>query len=107
MPRRTHYNWMENDESYARAFDVARLIAGDVLEDEAVRRAHQGIDKPVTIAGEREIIREYSDTMLIFLLKGMKPDKYRERWTGEITGKNGAPLLPLSVVDQLLSDDAG
>jgi hypothetical protein len=26
------------------------------------------------------VIREYSDTLLIFLLKGLRPAKYRERY---------------------------
>jgi len=25
------------------------------------------------------MVREYSDTLLIFLLKGLRPEKYRER----------------------------
>jgi hypothetical protein len=32
------------------------------------------------VAGKRELIREYSDTLLIFLLKGLRPAKYRERY---------------------------
>jgi hypothetical protein len=34
----------------------------------------------VTVAGKRELVREYSDTLLIFLLKGRRPAKYRERY---------------------------
>jgi hypothetical protein len=34
----------------------------------------------VTVAGKRELVREYSDTLLIFLLKGMRPAKDRERY---------------------------
>jgi hypothetical protein len=34
----------------------------------------------VTVAGKRELVREYSDTLLIFLLKGLRPAKYRERY---------------------------
>lgn len=43
-----------------------------------VRRAYHGVEKPVTVAGKREIIREYSDTLLIFLLKGARSNKYRD-----------------------------
>ena len=28
-------------------------------------------------------IREFSDTLLIFLLKGAKPSKYRDNWQGQ------------------------
>ena len=33
---------------------------------------------------------DYSDTLLIFLLKGLRPQKYRERY--EHTGANGGPI---------------
>ena len=52
--------------------------AVDALEDEAVRRAYEGVERAVTVAGQREIIREYSDTLLIFLLKGARPERYRD-----------------------------
>jgi hypothetical protein len=29
----------------------------------------------VTVAGQREIVKEYSDTLLIFLLKGARPER--------------------------------
>jgi hypothetical protein len=35
---------------------------------------------------------EYSDTLLIFLIKHNWPEKYREQY--ELMGKGGAPLLP-------------
>ena len=60
------------------AFVAAQDEAVQVLEDEAVRRAYEGVEKPVTVAGQREFVREYSDTLLIFLLKGARPQKYRD-----------------------------
>jgi hypothetical protein len=33
---------------------------------------------------------EYSDTLLIFLLKGIRPEKYRERF--EHSGPEGGPI---------------
>ena len=54
--------------------------AADLLEEEARRRAHDGVDEPVWFQGVQcGTVRKYSDTLLIFLLKGAKPDKYRER----------------------------
>ena len=35
-------------------------------------------------------IRKFSDTLLIFLLKGARPETYRERH--EHTGKHGGPI---------------
>ena len=31
-----------------------------MLENEAIRRAYRGVEKPITLAGKREIIHEYS-----------------------------------------------
>ena len=72
-----HYYWLRTDPTYKAAFTEAREMAGERLEDEAVRRAMG--------TAERE-----SDTLLIFLLKGAKPDIYKERY--EHTGKDGGPL---------------
>lgn len=38
------------------------------------------------------IIREYSDNLAMFMLKGMRPEKYRENWKGEISGAGGGPI---------------
>jgi hypothetical protein len=37
-------------------------------------------------------VQKYSDTLLIFLMKGVRPEKYRERFGHEITGKDGGPI---------------
>jgi hypothetical protein len=60
--RTTHYVWLKADPGYKAAFEEAEEKAGDAPEEAARRRALEG-----------------SDTLLIFLLKGSKPDKYKER----------------------------
>jgi hypothetical protein len=80
IERRSHYNWLKADPEYVKAYEAAQEEAVQLLEDEAVRRAYVGVDKPVTVAGRREVVKEYSDTLLIFLLKGARPAKYRERF---------------------------
>ena len=99
--RQTHYQWLERDiadgvaeqpDSYTRAYAEAEAVAIDLLEGEAVRRAKDGVLEPVFQGGKRVgSIRRYSDTLLIFLLKGRLPEKYRERY--EHTGKNGTALF--------------
>lgn len=91
--RDTHYAWLHEETPYAHFFDQCREEVAQRLEDEAFRRAHDGIDKPVTVAGEREVIREYSDTLLIFLLKGMKPERYRERFSAELAAPGGGDVF--------------
>ena len=93
IARVTAYEWRDNDDQFAAAWVKAREIGADALEDEATRRAFEGTDKPVFHMGAPcGTIREYSDTLAIFLLKGAKPDKFRERTSTELTGKNGGPM---------------
>jgi hypothetical protein len=78
--RATHYEWLRDDPQYAKDAADAMEHAADLLEEEARRRAHDGVDEPVFYQGEVcGTVRKYSDTLLIFLLKGAKPDKFRER----------------------------
>ena len=93
IARRTHYLWMDTDPDYVEAFEQAQEAFADMLEREAVRRAVEGVEqtifhkgKPV---GKR---REYSDTLLIFTLKGTRPDKYKDRQATELTGAGGKDL---------------
>ena len=95
IDRRRHYEWLADDPdgSYAAAVAAAYDQAGDYLEEKARQRATEGWEEPVWYQGD-EVgrVRKYSDTLLIFLLKGAKPDKYRERGTFEHTGKDGGPI---------------
>ena len=78
--RRTAYEWRASDEAFARAWDEAVEAGLDELEQEAYRRAFKGTKKPVYQKGELVgHIQEYSDTLTIFLLKGGRPEKFRER----------------------------
>ncbi len=87
LHRSTHYLWLKDDPEYAAAFDQATEEASERLEQEAWRRAVKGVEKPVYQGGKRVgTIQEYSDTLLIFLLKGAKPSKYKERVSQEVSG---------------------
>jgi hypothetical protein len=91
--RTLHYEWSKTQPEYAEAFNAAMDQACDLLEVEARRRAMKGIREPVYYLGhEIGHVQKYSDTLLIFLLKGSRPEKYRERY--EHTGAGGKPLHP-------------
>lgn len=78
VSRRVVYDWRREDPDFALAFDEAALDSLEALEYEAFRRAREGVPKPVYWQGERVgQVREYSDTLLIFLLKARAPDIYR------------------------------
>lgn len=97
IDRCTHYDWKDTDPDYAAEFERTKIVACETLEDEAIRRAHEGVQKPVYQGGKRVgYVQEYSDTLLIFLLKGGLPDKYKERGVTEHTGPKGEPLFDFS-----------
>jgi len=65
LSRQTHYEWLHENPTYAAAFAHAKQMGAEWLEDRAIERATTG-EKP-------------SDVLLIFLLKGAMPDKYRDQ----------------------------
>jgi len=91
--RAAHYKWLDGAE-YAKAFAVAQEEAADRLEEEARRRAveglrrykfHQGLPVMDPETGTAYIEHEYSDVLLMFLLKGARPDKFAQRIKAEAT----------------------
>jgi hypothetical protein len=61
----------------------------DALEDEAVRRGCEGYLKPIFHQGkEVGAIREYSDLLLIFMLKARRPATFRDNYV--LQPMNGA-----------------
>jgi hypothetical protein len=72
VTRRVHYFWRDRDPVYAAALEVAKQLAIEGLEEEAIRRARDE-DRP-------------SDSLMIFLLKGALPDKYKDRYQVEHKG---------------------
>ena len=75
--------------------DHAREEAADTLEAEARRRAIEGVEEPVFHKGQRVgTVRKYSDLLLIFLLKGVRPQKFRDNYQRAGTGApDGTPRL--------------
>ena len=70
------------------------------LEDEATRRAVEGVEGPVFFQGRQcGVVRKYSDTLLIFRLKAMRPEKYSERRETTNTFRRGQPLDVQAVVN--------
>ena len=83
VARATVYRLRAQDELFRNAMNRAQEIGAEGLLDEAKRRAYHGTDEPRFNAEGEEIgrITKYSDTLLIFLLKGLMPDTFRERHT--------------------------
>ncbi len=74
------YVWRHDDATFGELWDDAIAEYTEGLEAEADRRAKDGVAKPVFYLGEQcGVIQQYSDTLLMFRLKALKPEVYRER----------------------------
>jgi hypothetical protein len=110
IDRKTAYNRKRDDAGFRARWSDAINEAADLLELEARRRAHDGVNEPVVFQGEVAgqwvdeggetcqkgtpgarfvplTIKRYSDTLLIFLMKGTRPKKWRESFKHEFTGR--------------------
>jgi hypothetical protein len=105
ISRESHYDWLAQSPEYAASFALAKAVAGAVLEDEAHRRAVRGTTELVVSqgavvtyedprTGETKPVRRrrYSDSLLMMLLKGNLPDKYKERTATELSGPEGGAI---------------
>ncbi len=75
IPRSTVYDWRDKWVTFAGEWDDAIDDACDILEGVAWKRAV-----------------ESSDRLLMFLLKAHRPDKFKERTSTEVTGKDGGAI---------------
>lgn len=76
----TYRRARKSDAEFAQAEREARRAAADRLELEARRRAVEGVLEPVYHQGQIcGVLRRYSDKLLMKLLDGNKPKKFRQR----------------------------
>lgn len=81
------YTLYYRDPRFRKRWDKAQETAVDYLEGEAWKRAAKGLDKPVYQGGKLVgYERRYSDTLLIFLLKGRRPDVFGDKTKLEHSG---------------------
>ena len=91
IDRSTAYLQRKKNPEFAADWDDAIETAVEAMEAEAYRRAVKGTNKPVFHKGEEcGVIKEYSDTLLIFLLKAHRPQKYIEKL--QIAGDPEKPI---------------
>lgn len=120
VPVQTIYNWKGRAsakpratgkvEGFSEAWEAALELGTDRLEDEAVRRGVHGTLKPVYQGGKKVgDVREFSDILLIFMLKARRPERFKERFAGELSGPGGGPIEHKDVAarDVLASRIAG
>lgn len=99
LHRATLYVWKEHDTDFMLEYEQAEVEATEALESAAYERAVNGVvqETPIFHRGQQidtVVKTEYSDTLLIFLLKARNPDKYREtiKTQGTVSGPNGGPV---------------
>ena len=77
--RNQAYYVRRRSEDFAAQWDEALEEGSDLLEAEARRRAVTGVDKPVYYKGEVVgSITQYSDRLLMFLLRAHRPQMFRD-----------------------------
>lgn len=99
--RTTAYKERQRDETFALKWADIEEETTERMEREAFRRGTEGVYKPVYQGGKQVgAIREYSDTLLIFMLKSRRPEKYRDHHviehSGEVTKRVKLDLAKLT-----------
>lgn len=90
------YEIRDGNEEFAAAWDEALEAGTQRLEDEALRRAVDGYEEE-TFDGKGALmrrVRRYDSSLLQLLLKGRRPQTYRDNAIGrvELTGPGGGPV---------------
>lgn len=93
ITRQNAYQYRREDAEFAAKWDAALFMGMGTLEDEAIRRARDGVEEPIYQRGEYcGTVRKYSDTLLMFLLRAHMPERYNPPQRQEVSGTVGGPL---------------
>ncbi|MGI0119698.1 hypothetical protein [Zooshikella sp. RANM57] len=105
--RTSVYEYKNDDSYFAEQWEEAKQIFIEELELEADRRAVVGIEKAIYYKGAKVgVQQEYSDTLLMFRLKALAPEKYRDRQEVKHEGKiDGKVELVKPVVNLTLTTE--
>lgn len=114
ISRTQAYAWRREDPDFKTGWELALDLSTQALEDEATKRAMFGTNRPVFYGGKVVgHIREKSDLLLMFMLKGRKPETYRDRMDVNHSGSIAPPRGPVidviadsvKAADRLLATD--
>jgi transposase-like protein len=97
-----------SDQVLQAALRQAKEVAADLIEAEAYRRAVHGVERPTGWYQGKPgaMVREYSDLLTIFLLKGLRPERYKERveMRGALANLD-MNLLPDEAIDRIANGE--
>lgn len=93
ISRTAAYAWKDEDAEFSEAWDDVVESTTEQLEGEAYRRAYEGWEEPVYQKGEQVgTVRRFDSTLAMFILKGRKPETYRDNAKIELGGPGGETL---------------
>lgn len=106
VARSTAYDLRAADPGFAAEWADAVEDFKDVVESELLRRAVQGVTKPVFQGGAQVgEVREYSDTLILAYLNAHAMDRgYVRQSRMELTGRDGGPVAVTTLSDGLTDE---
>lgn len=108
VSRTAVWDWKQTDKFFAEQCKAAESDWVDMLEEEAARRAVEGVNEPRTVAGKKVMVKKYSDGLLLAILKAKRGEQYREhldlRHTGKIDTGEASALAKIIGADPDLVD---
>jgi len=101
VTRTALYGKREHNPKFEARFLAAKERGLDTMEDEATRRAVDGVEKGIYYQGARvDTETVYSDGLIQFLLRGGRPERYRDHSLVEVHNPGtGTDLSALSEED--------
>lgn len=102
ISRITAYEWRKNDPEFAQRWADAIEQGTDCLEDEAVRRANEGVEKPLLFQGDVvALVREHSDTLMTLMLKGRRRKKFGDK-VGLVGGDEDDNPIQVAAIHRII-----
>jgi hypothetical protein len=109
--RESHFRWMRDDPTYPPRFAEAEKQSTRTLEDEAVRRAKNGIEEPILYKGKPVYVQgqpltklTYDTTSLWKLLEARAPEKYKRDSKIDISVQTQADRIGAKLAEVLTPD---
>lgn len=85
--------YRKQDPALEQDIQDAIEVGTDLCEDEALRRGKRGVLKPVYQGGQRVgYVREFSDNLLLQLLRARRPGTWSDKKQVEHSGPGGGPI---------------
>jgi hypothetical protein len=103
-PRMYFYEQRRIDEQFRLEWADANEQGSDLLEEEARRRAVEGVSQPhYDKDGNLKYVKvEYSDTLLIMLLKAARPAKFRDSFKADASDEDMSNSSAANAMDRLI-----